>query len=101
MAFGVLAHCQATLPVSAKPDQQRRRPQLLVWHVSAELVGKIQPKHCEGVIEIDRDRCLHQSGSRRCLVGQSADVGQPSATSWRCANRSSSASTATSSHVIR
>ena len=78
MAFGVLAHCQATLPVSAKPDQQRRRPQLFVWHVSAELIGKVQPKLGESVIEIDRDGCLHQSRSRGCLLGQSADVGQSS-----------------------
>ncbi len=72
----VIAHCRATLSVRPDPDQQRRRPQLFVGDVAPELVGKVEAKLAERVIELDRDRCLNQSRSDGCLVGQPANVGQ-------------------------
>ncbi len=67
------------LPVSAKPDQQRSRPQLLVRHVAPELVGEVQPQLAECEIQIRRDRRLYQTRTRRCLLGQPTNVGEASA----------------------
>ncbi len=64
------------LPVSANPDQQRGRPQLLVRHVAAQLVGEIEPKLAECEIQIRRYGRLHQTRARRCLLGQPANVGK-------------------------
>jgi hypothetical protein len=64
--------------VGSNPDQQGRRPQLFVGNVAAELVGEIEPKLTQRVIERYRDRCLDEPGPDGCLIGQSANVEQSS-----------------------
>jgi hypothetical protein len=65
------------LSVSTKPDQESGSPQLLVWHVATELVGEVEPELAEGMVEIGRDRRLHQPRTNGRLLCQATHVGQP------------------------
>ncbi|MEY2524775.1 MAG: hypothetical protein QOJ66_3340 [Ilumatobacteraceae bacterium] len=43
-----------------------------------ELVGEVEPELAEGLIEIERNRCLNESRPNGRVIRQAAHLGQPS-----------------------